>query len=364
MKNRKAWFTIGLCCSVLLVFSVWSWFRSPDLYSETERRTLAHKPAFSVNSLADGSYMDRYEAYAADQFPMREAFRTLKAASARYLFGRADEHGVYRAQGHLSRLERVLHTDRLELAVNTFDRIDRTLLAGTACRRFLCIIPDKNYYLTGGYPRADYDALMEYIRENTAHDAYIDIRDLLSAEDFYTTDQHWRQECILDAADRICAALEAGEPSAYTIETLDVPFRGAYAGQSALPAEPDTIRYLTNRTLTGCTVTALGTGMRREIPMYDAEKAHGRDAYDLFLSGADPLIEIHNPAGIPGKELVIFRDSFGSSLAPLLIRDYEKVTLVDLRYIRMDTLKQYLTFENQDVLILYSTLILNNFTIM
>ena len=57
---------------------------------------------------------------------------------------------------------------------------------------------------------------------------------------------------------------------------------------------------------------------------------------------------------------MIFRDSFGSSIAPLLVQSYAKVTLVDIRYMRMEMLQRLIGFENQDVLFLYSTLVLNN----
>ena len=56
---------------------------------------------------------------------------------------------------------------------------------------------------------------------------------------------------------------------------------------------------------------------------------------------------------------MLFRDSFGSSLAPLLLSGYRKVTLVDLRYIASSQLERFITFTDQDVLFLYSSLILN-----
>ena len=80
----------------------------------------------------------------------------------------------------------------------------------------------------------------------------------------------------------------------------------------------------------------------------------------MFLSGAQPLITVEHPAGEAGRELVIFRDSYGSSLAPLLLQSYSKVTLVDIRYMSPDQVGDYVTFQNQDVLFLYSTLILNS----
>jgi len=71
-------------------------------------------------------------------------------------------------------------------------------------------------------------------------------------------------------------------------------------------------------------------------------------------------LEITNPNVNNGKELVIFRDSFGSSLTPLLLDGYSKVTLVDIRYIASDLIGDYITFDDQDVLFVYSTSVLNS----
>ena len=61
-----------------------------------------------------------------------------------------------------------------------------------------------------------------------------------------------------------------------------------------------------------------------------------------------------------GKELIIFRDSYGSSLAPLLLSSYSKITLVDTRYISPTILGNYINFDNKDVLFIYSISIINN----
>ena len=50
---------------------------------------------------------------------------------------------------------------------------------------------------------------------------------------------------------------------------------------------------------------------------------------------------------------------FGSSMAPLLAEGYRKITLVDTRYIAPELLRNFVSFENADVLFLYSALILN-----
>jgi hypothetical protein len=82
--------------------------------------------------------------------------------------------------------------------------------------------------------------------------------------------------------------------------------------------------------------------------------------YDIYLSGAKALLTITNPNASTDKELVIFRDSFGSSISPLLIQDYKTVTLIDIRYIASDLIGNFVKFDDQDVLFLYSTLVLNS----
>ena len=69
---------------------------------------------------------------------------------------------------------------------------------------------------------------------------------------------------------------------------------------------------------------------------------------------------MENPHAETDRELVLFRDSFGSSLAPLLLPAYSKITLVDLRYIATDLVKEYVEFTSQDVLFVYSYWVVNN----
>ena len=144
----------------------------------------------------------------------------------------------------------------------------------------------------------------------------------------------------------------------YTEWTLDRPYYGVYYGYAALPMEPDHLTYLTSDLLDACTVYNYETG--KTGPIYDLAKGAGKDPYELFLSGSVSLLTIENPNADTDRELVIFRDSFGSSLAPLLVPGYVKVTLADIRYLPSSQMGKYLTFTDQDVLFLYSAPVLNN----
>ena len=188
----------------------------------------------------------------------------------------------------------------------------------------------------------------------------IRLTDSLAIQDYYRTDTPWRQERLLPAAQTLCQALGVSSPRQedYTVTPVDKPFYGVYYGQAALPMQPDTMYLLKSDLLDDCRVYDYETGETTAV--YDMTKLDSRDLYDVYLSGARSLLTIENPNAATGRELIVFRDSFGSSMVPLLVNDYAKVTLVDLRYIRSDYLGQFLDFHGQDVLFLYSTLLLNN----
>jgi hypothetical protein len=95
--------------------------------------------------------------------------------------------------------------------------------------------------------------------------------------------------------------------------------------------------------------------------VYDFDAFTGNDPYDFFLRGAEPIVILSNLNSTTDRELILFRDSFSSSLAPLLSESYRKVTLIDLRYINFSSLENNIHFNpTSDVLFLYSSQILNN----
>ena len=342
-----------LCCLLL-----------PDReFSQSERRKLATMPELSAENLLSGAFAEDFETYVQDQFPLRESFRGLKALTETYALGKLDNNGLYLAEGHLSKLDYPLNEKMLDHAAERFRYLYDTYLAGKDMNIYLAVIPDKNVFLAGQSGRLsyDFDALVSAVREKADYMEYIDLLSVLSLADYYRTDSHWRQGRLLPVAERLAGAMGAELPQAeYQENTLDTPFYGVYSGQSALPVSPDTLVYLTSDTTDGCTVTGYGSGAAEALPMYNMDKAGGRDPYELFLSGAQPVITIENPKAETGRELIIFRDSYASSLAPLLAGAYAKITLVDIRYVQSDVLDRFVDFDAQDVLFLYSSTLRNN----
>ena len=94
--------------------------------------------------------------------------------------------------------------------------------------------------------------------------------------------------------------------------------------------------------------------------VYNTALLEGSSAYDIFLSGLSPLTVINCPNAKRERHLVLFSDSYGSSLAPLLLEQYSKITVVDLRYLPSKLLSQHVDFTDADILLLYSAAIVNN----
>jgi len=363
MKHYKHQIQTILLGLLLLVMALLCWFHPEQLYSDSERRVLAGAPELSWEEIRSGDYMRDFEAYTLDQFPGRDGFRRLKAVSALELFRQLDNNGLYSAMGYTSKLEYPMHQNMMDHAAGRFQRIWDLYLKDSGGPVWLSIIPDKNCWLAeeSGRLSLDYDQFVQTFRSLAGEEmTYIDITPCLSLEDYYRTDTHWRQESISDVAQTLAAAMGRELNGEYETVTLEEPFYGVYYGQSALPLLPDRLSYLTNETLENCTLTSYDTGKPVDKEIYDLSQAGGRDPYELFLSGSDALQVLENPNADTDRELIIFRDSFASSLVPLLAEGWSSIVLVDIRYVDPAMLGAFIDFHGQDVLFLYSTLLLNN----
>ena len=356
--------TVGVIAIVALwaLLVGFSWFGPRTEISEAERRPLAQMPEIKAETIFNGKFMSQFEDFALDQFPLRDTFRQVKSLFHYYVLGQKDNNDIYIADGFAVKQEYPYNPSSVDHALNRFHYLYEKYLKESGSEIYMTIVPDKGYYLgeSSGHLTMDYEAMFADFRNEMSWAQFVDITDTLSAEDYYRTDTHWRQENILDAAGKLCEALGVSVPKAedYTPAALERPFYGVYYGQAALPMKPETMYVLESDLLKDCTVLDWESGKHNGI--YDLSKLESRDLYDVFLSGSRSLLTIENPNASTDRELIVFRDSFGSSMVPLLVSDYAKVTLVDIRYIQIDVLGRFLEFNGQDVLFLYSTLVLNN----
>lgn len=325
----------------------------------SERRKAAQFPKFSISAVMDKSFFDGFENYLTDQFPLRDGFRAVKAAISMKIFGQKDNGGTFIANGHISEITASLKEDSVKNAAEKINSIYDKYLDGKANKIYFSIVPDKNFYLAekNGYPSLDYGKMAEIMKADLGRLEYIDITDCLSLDSYYRTDSHWKQEKIGAVVQKLGKAMGFSISESYSEDNLG-KFDGVYASRFAFGTESDDMICLRNKITDSAKVFNAETN-KSSVGVYNSEKLKGNDKYDVFFSGAVSVISAENPFFEGKKELVIFRDSFGSSLAPLLLEGYSKITLVDTRYISSSVLGEFVDFENCDVLFIYNTTLLN-----
>lgn len=269
---------------------------------------------------------------------------------------------MYVADGYLAKIDSTYNEKAVANAIRKITSVYNTYIKGTDAKTYFAIIPDKNYYLAEahGYPVLDYKKLYVDMRNGLSYMNYIEIRERLSIGDYYRTDLHWRQEKIVDVAQLLGKNMGINLDKEYKTITLDTPLNSIYYGDLPDSFMTEKMSYLDNKLFDSCKVYDYQND--KSIPIYDLQLAASEISYDMFLSGSLSVITMENPNAETDRELVIFRDSFGSSIAPLFLEAYKKVTVLDIRYLNETLIPQFVTFENQDVLFLYNTTVLNNRT--
>ena len=218
---------------------------------------------------------------------------------------------------------------------------------------YVTVVPNKSLYIDD----KSYYTVVEMLCNNIAIADFIEIADTLKLESYYKTDDHWRQETLEETVKRL------GDKMGFVIDFTKFTenkyddFIGMYSSQIE-KLLPETLIFMTSEYTIGANVDNFANPDM--IDVYDIDKLHTDNMYDIYLSGVSPIITVTNELAEKDRELIIFRDSFTSSITPLLLEAYSKITLIDSRFILMDIIGDYVEFSNQDILFMHSDLIINN----
>ena len=320
-----------------------------NLLSTFERRKLATFPKFDKN------FTSKLDDYLLDQFVFRNKLINLNSFINRKVLNKIDNNDVYVVGDNI--YDKTYPLD--EKQVTNFSKKVNYIINNYCDNSnvYYSVIPDKSKFLFHGkYLKLDYKQLYSSVR-NSIRGEYIDITSNLDIEDYYRTDIHWKQENLSDVVKTLVTSMGKEYKQIDYIKNTYDNFYGASYSKAGTNIKPDVLTYLYNEDMKNISVRHLEYG---EKNIYDIEKLTSLDSYDVFLSGASSFIEIENKNVADDSKLIIFRDSFASSIIPLLTPYYNKITVVDLRYMDFNYAKANLDFENSDVLFLYSTLIINN----
>ena len=329
--------------------------------SKEERRKLTQFKKIELSTIFSyDNYFSYLNDYFTDQFPYRNTFRKIKAIAGTKLFLKNENNNVFEKNGYLFELNTKVNENSINHLLSKINYVSDTYLQNK--NKYFVYIPDKNYYLNDlSIPKMDYNLVEKSLKNGLNEDInWIDIKDDLSLDSYYKTDIHWKNEKLEKVVNKIGTKLNFNITFPNINNTYS-PFYGSLYARISTNIKADTLNYLTSDIINNASVFNYE---KKEIQsVYTQKNLTNVDSYDVFLSGATPLLIINNNMSNNNRELIIFRDSFGSSITPLLIEAYKKITVIDLRYIGSKNLKEIeeISFNSvNDIIFLYSIPVINN----
>lgn len=325
---------------------------APDKKSSvSERRKLEQFPKVSLKAIISGDFFKKFDSYSMDQFYQREKFRKLKIKTDMLVLGnynnmQIDNDYIYEALYPLNE-------NSVNNLVSKINNIIDSYLDDTN-KVYYSLIPDKGYYINNSL-KLDYTKLVSLYKSVKGN--YIDLFNILSLDDYYKSDTHWKEENLLKVAKELARKMDFTIDDNISFKDV-VGFNGVYGSRLVLDKNLDKIVVAENAFINNAVVYDLTSN--KKIDVYNYDKINSLDKYDIYLNGASGLLKIDNLLDNNGKRLIIFRDSYTSSLAPLLISGYKEIILVDTRYISPKILNNYINFKDADILFLYGALMANN----
>lgn len=340
--------------SIIFIFTLFSFSLASLIIKDKDISTYERRKLSSKETLKE-DFISNLDDYLTDQFPLRDLFISTNSTFDRYILGNNDSNDTYIKDGFIIDKNYPLDEKNVNGFIEKINYVKENYLNDN--RVFYSIIPDKAYFLNDQkYLKLDYTYLLNKLQKEI-NIPYIDIINLLTLDDYYKTDIHIKQDSYFKVIENLSPYLEFAYQDLSYEEKIYNNFYGASYSKVPSFIKPDELKYMSNDAINNAKAKHLEYG---EKNIYDIEMLNSADAYNIFLSGPSSIIEIENSSIDNNKELIIFRDSFASSMTPLLIPYYKKITLIDLRYINMNYVTNYVDFTNQDVLFLYSTLIVND----
>ena len=359
-EKVQALLNVGIICAILLTFTVADLLKEDRLYSEREKRVLASRPQLSKETLLDGSFMRDYEEYITDQFVARDKWIGVKTASDLAL-QRHEMNGVYLCDDEYL-IEKHIEEDfppeliekKLALLKPLVEQWDaKVMLVPTADNVMKNRLPAYAEYF-------DQTVFLEKVLKQVGKENYIDVYSTLlehrDEELYYRTDHHWNSLGAYYGYQTWAEAM--GYPvisyDTDSMETVSENFLGTLYSKIPIPMAPDTITYFPATEYLPVRLTYDMT-MERDS-FYEKKYLDTTNQYGYFLDDNHALIEI-DTCNSNGKTLFIIKDSYANCMIPLMAMHYDKIYVVDLRYMNgrlfpfMESCKKQ---SEMDVLVLYN----------
>ena len=355
MSKRYSIFITALFCLFMFGFGAAHLILPDREKSEQENRYLAQFSPPTLDTLVSGEFMEDFEKYVVDQFPLRDEWVQLKAESEK-LLGKQENNEVYFGTDGQTLFAFYHKPGDLENRVGYVNQLGEKADVPV----YFALIPDKSDVWADRLPaNAPYVDDGSTLAETGAlcgeGVTWIDLSASLDGEDaFYRTDHHWTTFGAYQGYLALMSAMTGTvtildyEPTLVSDSFYGTTWSSAGAGW----VKPDAIYTWVDEQ--GIDVTRYPEGTPVAGELYDESFLEQKDKYSMFLGGNQPLCILRNENAATDRKLLVVRDSYADSLAPFLAQDYAEVHLVDLRYYKVSPSAYARDNGIDQILVLYS----------
>lgn len=355
-RNLLLVFLFCLSSAALLHLAV------PDrVFSQVENRKLKQRPDLSPSSLSEGTYTRDLADYLEDQFPLRDQMIRLKAAMEKFLFRQENNDIFIHSKDYL--IEKFTPnspelTEEKALALNQF------AAAHKGVEFSVMLVPNKVEILKDKLPLyAPVKSQAEFLERFYAMlEPRIRTIDLIPRFTdhknnylYFKSDHHWTQQGAFRAQEEYLRALNLSPrtEAEYEVRKVAQDFLGSLTSKSGTaPGSPDDLNLYVPKVQEDV-VVSLTEEQKKLTSLYQMDMVEGLDKYLVFLGGNYPVVRI-STASPKDRRLMILKDSYANAFVPFLTREFNEITMVDLRYYTGDVsqlVKEYLI---TDILVLYN----------
>ena len=308
-------------------------FFSPDQeMSLMENRMLTKRPALTLSAMSRSKWANSFEAFCADQMPLRDQFVTLYTAAEAALGHRNIENIIVGKDGFL--FERSVGWSERNVKLNT-DALNE-LSQATGKKALLLAVPTAAAVYPENVPAfapmANEEAMLALAgKQAELIPLLASLREAKQEGNllYYRTDHHWTAAGVRIGYLLVCEALNLSPEDEWPLASQSGFLGSFYARCPLLWQKTDVFSYPETQ---GLRLIADG---REMDGLVDREVLGQRDWYASLLYGNHGMIEIVNDAVAEG-ELFVLKDSYANALLPLLARHYHRIQAVDPRYFAED----------------------------
>lgn len=321
--------------AILAGFAVATFVVPTRTFSANENRNLAQFPETNMDTVLAGEFQSGLSDYLSDQVPGREFWIRVNTAIKK-LQGKKEINGVYLgADGYYFQkfTDDSFEAKRVAAVFSLMEQFAKRQQVPVE----LMIVPTPGAVLSDKLPANapfyDADKIWQQLQSAVPSCGFTDLRQSFAASSeqlYYRTDHHWTAMGAYEAYKAYCAKMGLPVKSLqdFGLTKVSDTFYGTiYSKTLDAAAKADAVYAPQNLP----TVKVIVDGQKVLDSVYAPEVLKQKDHYAYFFGGNFGTVEIETDVK-NGKHLLVFKDSFANSFVPYLLGEYEKITMVDLRF--------------------------------